>query len=80
MSNSHVLISDGTTWPSAGKETRDLNWRLRYGDPNRQDMLQAASVLSAYLALVEAPEKKRRVVVRDLRRAARKEDLTNEVF
>lgn len=43
-----------TAWPMppADDAERDVEWLLRYGAPTRSDMLAAAEVFSAYLALI----------------------------
>lgn len=58
---------DGMTWPLAGGAIGDLEWRLRYGVASRNDLLVAASVLSAYMALVNRTERDRRLIIRALR-------------
>lgn len=71
MSASHVQVGDDSVWPRAGGDRMEsLEWALRYGEPSRQDMLLAASVLAAYRQMVLVDTEKRRVeVVRALRAA-----------
>ncbi len=60
---------DGMCWPRAGSRLDDLEWTLRYGDP--EDVVKArmiaASVVAAYKALVLKTAKDRAYVVRELR-------------
>jgi hypothetical protein len=49
----------------------ELGWKLRYGSPTRTDLYAAAEALSAYRQMVNDPEKKRRIVIRNLRQAAK---------
>ena len=72
-----VRLGDGTTWPTALPLNRDddansLEWTLRYGNPTRIDLLHAASVVSAYVALVhEKPQRRRNEIVSKIREACR---------
>lgn len=43
---------DEMTWPRAGEWLQELNHKLRYGKPERGDILCAAEICSAYFALV----------------------------
>ena len=52
--------------PDAG-----LEWRLRYGEPTRADILGAASILSAYAQMIKDPHKKRQMVIGAIREALR---------
>ena len=38
---------EGTTWPNPN-DPREVEWRLRYGTPTREDLLLAASFIHAY--------------------------------
>lgn len=61
---------DGMSWPTIGKTLVKLDYRFRYGDPasiTRSDLLQAASILSAYRALVGKGAKDRASIVAVLR-------------
>jgi hypothetical protein len=62
--------SEDTTWPIPDGE---LEWVMRYGGIERvmRNRLSAASVLSAYLILIELPERTRNRRIRDIRRAMR---------
>jgi hypothetical protein len=51
MSNNYLRLSDGTTWPDP-HDPSNVEWELRYGEPTREQMLFAASVISAYSYLV----------------------------
>lgn len=59
---------DQMCWPRAGDYLNELDWRLRYGtEVSRSDALMAASIISAYRALVWSTAKKRARVVLNLR-------------
>ncbi len=61
----HLKIKD-MTWPNPFC-FEDVEWQLRYGDPTREMLLCAASVLSAYRQLFISP----RARFAQVRRAAR---------
>ena len=59
---------DGMAWPRYLEDNDDsVEWRLRYGNPTRADLLYAASVMAAYTALVGSTEKNRKKIVSKLK-------------
>ena len=46
-SNGWIKRGNGTTWPDPS-DPREVEWKLRYGTPDRADLLWAAAVISAY--------------------------------
>jgi len=74
---SRIKISDGSSWPRPDIEADEgcgLAWRLTYTTPTRQELLAAASVISAYEHLVLGSNRaKRDLVCRDIRAALRDE-------
>ena len=62
------LCFDGMVWPNPN-DPNEVQWRLRYGKPTREDILFAASVMSAYSQLVADPQRRRNEKVRGLREA-----------
>ena len=73
--NGHFTIYrhfDGMCWPAQGTALCDLEWTLRYGDSERQRFV-AASVISAYKQLIAMPEKKRNLIIKELRKGPGKE-------
>ena len=64
LSASGIFLSfDGMCWPTAGVACADLEWVLRYGEPTKQELLCAASVLAAYRQMVyDGREKRQRVI------------------
>jgi hypothetical protein len=65
---------EGMTWPLHVEQGDDsVQWRLRYGTPSREDILFAASVMSAYASLIIATEAHRREVVAEIRAASTQE-------
>lgn len=63
-----LLPEDGTVWPNPDY-LADVQWRLRYGKPSREDLRTAASAVAAYCELIERPSYGRRLPM--LRRALR---------
>lgn len=77
-----VLLPDKTltkvgnmVWPSYGEAVSDLALKLRYAPRTltREDELTAASVISAYILMIETQQKKRNAVCKALREAYRME-------
>ena len=65
----HWVAFDGMTWPLPDP---DLDWRLRYGGTvSRTDALHAASIVSAYQAMVSDNREKRARVIQAIRQVAR---------
>ncbi len=60
---------DGMSWPLPGERLERLEHTLRYGEPTQEDLLLAASVLSAYGAMVASTSRSRAHVVQMLRKA-----------
>ena len=70
-----VAVSIGRmSWPALDN-LADLEWQLRYGNPEAV-RFAAASVVAAYQQMVRDPRTKRDAVIRCLRRA---EAMGNEV-
>lgn len=66
--NNYVVFEEPTkemVWPLPDQ---DLNWTLRYGNPTREQLLYAASILSAYHQAVVDPQKKRNFVFGELKK------------
>lgn len=73
-----IVLSDGSSWPLPNT---DLEHTLRYGEPDRRELLAAAAILNAYFALTaQSIEAKRNLVCREIRAAlaAPAVPLTNE--
>jgi hypothetical protein len=66
--NEHWMRTTETVWvrPSYARE---LEYRLRYGQPSRPELLAAASALAAYEALVRFDSRTRASVVSALKEA-----------
>ena len=47
-----IKPTEDTTWPDPA-DPLDVEWTLRYGTPERADLLWAAAVISAYKHLME---------------------------
>lgn len=54
VANTHVVVDETMSWPQAGERLDDIDWKLRYAPQKmtRKDELMAASIISAYQALV----------------------------
>lgn len=62
---------DGMCFPQPGEELYQVNWRLRHGKQTQEDLMVAASVISAYSGLVlNKTQKERNYVCSKLRRVA----------
>jgi hypothetical protein len=64
------VYDEGCVWPRTIERKDDsVEWRLRYSPnpPSREDVLFAASVMSAYSCLIWTTDKKRRKVIKMLR-------------
>jgi hypothetical protein len=67
----NVILDNDTVWPLVEKddEKGGLEWRLRYGNPSREDMLKAASIVSAYDNLINFfTQKRQREILGQLKR------------
>lgn len=67
-----VNFDDGTCWPrediSSEEHEESLEWRLRYGQPTRSDLLDAAGYIGAYGALLRKTQRRRNEVCSALRK------------
>lgn len=54
---------DEMCWPLPSP---DLEWRLRYGNPSRDDLLGAASFVAAYAALLRKSDKRRNSIAKTI--------------
>ena len=63
----HFVRFDQMTWPLPNN---DLIWRLTHGgEVSRGDAILAASIVGAYASLIFAKDRKRRIVIREIRKA-----------
>lgn len=69
MAEQYVTLPDGSVWPSPGARAAEIDWQLRYRDPESVRLV-AASYVSAYRELVGLPAGRRGEVIRQLRDAA----------
>jgi hypothetical protein len=55
------LRFDGMTFPFDDEDESDesVEWRLRYSTPSKKDLMAAASIMSAYNALIFKTQKER---------------------
>lgn len=68
----YAHFDDGTGWPLPEPDRHhsdSVQWRLRYGQPRKSDLLVAAGVMAAYEALLAKPDRQRREIVSAIRRA-----------
>jgi hypothetical protein len=61
----YAVLSDKTVWPLV---TNTLEWELRYGKPTYEQLLMACSIVSAYKTLINATQKRREFVIRELKK------------
>jgi hypothetical protein len=54
--NGWLRRDNGTTWPDPS-DPLEVEWKLRYGTPERSDLLWAASVIGAYKHLMEGQQR-----------------------
>lgn len=57
------LFFDNMSWPVPD----NIEWTLRYGKPTQEDLMFAASIVSAYCALVSKTKKGRESVIKVLK-------------
>lgn len=66
-----VQMSNGSSWPRPALETDErygVGHTLRYGNPSRTDLLEAAAIIDAYGALIaETTREQRDLVCREMR-------------
>lgn len=60
------LVFEGMTWPNP-TDPADVQWRLRYGQPSKADLLVAASFMHAYAHLIDLPQRERNQRVNQIR-------------
>ena len=59
-------------WPLANEAVGDIGWRLRYGyELTESERLVAASVISAYIQMINDPAEKRNKVIKVLHEASK---------
>jgi hypothetical protein len=60
----------GMAWPVPSERFSDIQWEMRYASESltREDMLLAASVLSAYADLLQCDQQKREFVVSEVKK------------
>lgn len=68
-----VGVCGEMTWPAATQEMADLGYRLRYCPESItvEDRMVLAELVSAYIQMVNDPQKKRNAVCREIREASR---------
>ena len=62
------MIFDDMTWPKPGEKMGELEWRMRFGTPTKGDLLSAAAIIHAYRKMIFDTQKKRNMIIRELRR------------
>lgn len=67
----YAYLNEETVWPlpeSMLDENESLEWKMRYGTLTREEVLNAASYLSAYNALVGQTNERRNEVCNAIKR------------
>ena len=54
---------DGMSWPIPNHE---IGWKMRYGNPTREERLQAAGEMDAYAALLVRSQKRRNYICKKI--------------
>jgi len=65
--SSYVKLDD-CVWPNP-KDENGIQWKLRYGQPTKEDLLVAASFLSAYKALFFMSQKDAMIKINKIKRS-----------
>jgi hypothetical protein len=75
-----VDICGEMTWPAVTAEIAELGWKLRYARNliSREDEFVLASIVDAYLTMVQDPIRKRNAVCREIVQASRAARQTQE--
>jgi hypothetical protein len=70
----YTVVGDDMTWPSFHSELIETGWRLRYSVNHQStgDLLVAASVIDAYLALIGKSQSDRNRICKSLKKATEK--------
>lgn len=68
---------DGMCWPCPGEDMSNVIRALVWGEPRREDLLLAASVLQAYEQLISVSSARRAELVREIRKGPGKKDSPN---
>ena len=55
-------------WPVPCKRMDDVEWQLRHGMPTHSERLLAASIINAYCQIIKDTQKKRNIIIRELRK------------
>ena len=55
-------------WPAPCERMDDVEWEMRHGTPRIEDRLLAASIIAAYRQMIADPQKKRNLIVSELRK------------
>lgn len=61
---------DDMCWTVIDDRYHDIAWKLRYGNPTKNELMLAATVMSNYARLVEIPYKDANARVREIRNGA----------
>jgi len=64
----HWVSFDGMTWPNPDDPT-EVQWRIQYGNPAREDLAAAVSFMAAYSQLIRLPRRTREARIRSIRKA-----------
>lgn len=68
VTTTHALF-DEMSWPYPGVRIGNIEYALRYGTPDKTDLLIAASVIHAYSSLIHKSIKDRNKIIKQLRLA-----------
>jgi hypothetical protein len=63
---SHSALFDGMCWPLPDHQAA---WRIRFGNPTKADMAQAAREMDAYATLLVRSQKQRNALCENIKKA-----------
>lgn len=66
-----AVLDDGTIWPLAGEEMRELEWKLRYAPEaiTAAERYDIAGIINAYMQTANVTQKRRNSVFSALKQA-----------
>lgn len=69
---SYIKPDEETVWPNP-KDPCEIEWKLRYGNPTKSELLIAASYISAYKSFFEKTQKDTNLYITNIKKKIRDE-------
>lgn len=60
---------EGMCWTLPTERMSEIAWKAHWGEPTKPELMLLASAVSSYAALINMPERLRRVRIKQLREA-----------